>query len=179
MTVQIRPIAAADTKRVAAFFARMPEGDRTFAKEDVLDAATVEGWTTGTTRGARYVAVEIDGSVGGYVAVLPGVGWSSHVGELRLVVDPQRRGQGLGRQLARQALLVALDLGLSKVFVEVIADQEATIEMFSKIGFEVEGLLRDHVRDRAGHVHDLIVLAHAVDDRWSALATLGIDEAVR
>ena len=36
------------------------------------------------------------------------VGWSDHVGEVRLVVAPGRRGSGLGRQLARHALVSAV-----------------------------------------------------------------------
>ena len=35
--------------------------------------------------------------------------------------------------------------------------------MFTQLGFEPEGLLKDHVRSRAGEVHDLLVLAHFVE----------------
>ena len=47
------------------------------------------------------------------------------------------------------------------------------------LGFGGEALLRDYVRDRSGELRDLILLAHSVDDRSSAMATLGIDEAVK
>ena len=49
--------------------------------------------------------------------------------------------------------------------------------MFTKLGFEAEGLFKDHVRDQAGELHDLLVLAHFVDDLWSTMATAGIDDA--
>ena len=58
---------------------------------------------------ARVIAVE-DGEVVGSVAVVPLHGWSSHVGEVRLVVDPEHRGRGIGRALARQAVLEAMEL---------------------------------------------------------------------
>jgi ribosomal protein S18 acetylase RimI-like enzyme len=175
--MDIRPLEAGLTSQLQEFFAAIPEGDRTFFKEDVMDAETVAAWTT-DARSRRLVAVDDEGKIVGYVAVMPGVGWSSHVGELRLVVSPQCRRQGVGRELARHALIQALELGLSKVFVEVVADQVGSVEMFLHLGFEGEALLKDHVRDRDGEVRDLLLLAHQVESTWGAMATAGIDEAV-
>ena len=110
--------------------------------------------------------------------MIPGIGWSSHVGELRLVVDPEARRSGLGRALARQVLLAALQLKLEKVYVEVVADQAAAIGMFSALGFEGEALLKDHVRDRSGDLRDLVMLAHAVEDNQALFTATGIDEAL-
>ena len=167
----------ADRKAIDDFFRRIPEGERAFFKEDVLDPDVQEGIFRGGN-GRRRVAVDDDHAVVGYVAVIPGLGWSSHVGELRLVVDPERRGKGLGRALARAGLVDALELKLSKVFVEVVADQAPAIGMFQGLGFQAEALLKNHARDRTGDLRDLVMLAHAVDDNWSSLATLGVDEAV-
>jgi len=114
----------------------------------------------------------------GYVAVIPLHGWSSHVGEVRIVVDPARRGRGVGRALARHAVVEATGLGLAKLVVEVIADQEPLIAMFRALGFEPEALRVDHVRDRDGALRDLLVLAHAVDREWAAMTATGIVEAL-
>jgi len=175
--VTIRAIGAADAAALAAFFAEVPEGDRTFFKEDVLHGPTVASWTQ-DERNRRSVAVEPDGRIIGYVAVFPGVGWSSHVGELRVVVDPGARGRVLGRGLARRGLLDALDLGLTKLMVEVVADQTASIGLFQSLGFEAEALLRDHVRNRDGELRDLILLAHSAEGEWSTMATLGVEDAL-
>jgi L-amino acid N-acyltransferase YncA len=172
----IRPPTEADLDALMAFFARVPEGERSFFKEPVLDRETVGRWL-GEDRGRRGVALD-GGQVVGYVAVVRLTGWSDHVGEVRLVVDPEQRGRGLGRALARWALGQALDCGLSKLYVEVVAEQEGAVAMFSALGFTAEGLLRDHVRDQAGELRDLVLLAHPVDDHWSALASAGIDDAL-
>jgi L-amino acid N-acyltransferase YncA len=172
----IRPPTAEDLDALVEFFARVPEGERTFFKEQVLDRETVQRWL-GDDRGRRGVAVD-DGQVVGYVAVVRLNGWSDHVGEVRLVVDPGHRGRGLGRALARWALAQALDCGLSKLYVEVVAEQEGAVAMFGALGFTAEGLLRDHVRDQAGNLRDLVLLAHPVDDHWSAMASAGIDDAL-
>lgn len=175
-TFDVRPIQAGDVEAIRAFFARIGDGDKTFFKEDVDDAETVTQWTT-DHRGHRLLAFDgID--VVGYLAVIPGVGWSDHVGELRLVVDPTRRRSGLGRRLARLGLVEALQMDLQKVIVEVVTDQVATIQLFDSLGFEGEALLRDHVRNRDGEFRDLIVLAHAAQETWELMSAAGIDDAV-
>ncbi|MGY1720815.1 MULTISPECIES: N-acetyltransferase family protein [unclassified Blastococcus] len=155
------------------FFGDLPEGDLTFIKEEVTDPETVRSWATGDSAGGRWVAVEGD-EVTGYVAVRPLPGWSDHVGEVRLVVAPSRRGSGLGRELARQALVGAVSSGLSKLVVEVVAEQGAALALFSDLGFSGEALLRDHIRDRSGELRDLMVLAHHVSDTWAGMDTVGI-----
>ena len=174
--LDVRPLAGEDHDALRAFFLRVPEGDRTFFREDVLAEGVIERWTGGAP-GERFVAVR-DGEVVGYLALIPGVGWSSHVGELRVVVDPTRRRTGVGRALARHGLLRGLEHGLTKLVVEVVADQEPTLAMFSALGFEAEALLRDHVRDGTGQLRDLIVMAHFVEATWDTMRTIGLDDAI-
>jgi ribosomal protein S18 acetylase RimI-like enzyme len=173
--MDLRPITPHDEAALLRFFARIPEADRTFLKEDVDDPAIAAAWARPGT--ARAIAVE-DGEVVGSVAVVPLHGWSSHVGEIRLVVDPERRGHGVGRALARHAVHDAVELGLAKLVVEVIADQTALIGMFRALGFEGEALLADHVRDRSGQIRDLLVLANDVESQFAAMTTAGIDDAL-
>jgi len=169
--MEIKPLEPADREALERFLARVPEGDRTFFKEDVEAPEVVDAWTRPGP--ARALAVE-DGDVVGYVAVVPLHGWSSHVGEVRVIVDPEHRGRGIGRALAHRAVMEAVELDLSKMVVEVVADQEPTIAMFRSLGFDPEALLTDHVRDQSGSLRDLMVLAHSVEQQWSSLVTAGI-----
>jgi L-amino acid N-acyltransferase YncA len=171
MNMNIRAVESSDREAVERFVARVPEGDRTFFKEDVDTPEVLAAWTHPGT--ARVVAVQ-DGAVVGYVALVPLHGWSSHVGEVRVIVDPALRGRGIGRALARRAVLEAVALGLRKMVVEVVADQEATIAMFRSLGFDPEALLIDHVRDQAGALRDLMLLACLVEDQWSSMLVAGI-----
>jgi len=168
----VRPYIDADVDALRVFFARVPEGDRTFFREDVL----ADGWRSDPNE-HRWIA--IDGAdVVGSLVIRCGVAWSSHVGEVRIVVDPDRRREGIGRALARLALVEGVGLGMQKLVVEVVAAQESTVAMFTSLGFEAEALLKSHVRDGAGQVHDLFVMAHFVDDTWSTLTTTGIADLV-
>jgi ribosomal protein S18 acetylase RimI-like enzyme len=161
---------------VTRFFAELPDGDLTFIKEDVTEPATVRAWVRAEAPGRRWVALDDAGRVLGYVAVRPLPGWSDHVGEIRLVVHPEHRRRSLGRTLARHALVHALDAGLVKVVVELVADQEHALAMFAALGFTGETLLRDHIRDRDGALRDVVVMAHHVDETWSAMTNVGLSE---
>lgn len=173
--MQIRQLEQRDREDVKRFVARVPEGDRTFFKENVDDPEVLEAWVRPGSD--RAIAID-DERVLGYVAVVPLQGWSSHVGEVRVIVDPDARGRGIGRALARHAVLEALNLGLTKMVVEVVADQEATIAMFRSLGFDPEALLADHVRDQAGDLRDLMILAHSVEQSWASMNASGIADSV-
>ena len=171
--METRPFSTEDVAGLEAFLARIPKGESTFFKEDIDAPGTVQRWVDNTIGAHRTLAWD-GGTVIGYAAVIPGLGWSSHVGEVRLVVDPERRRSGVGHALARRALVDALEAGLLKVVVEVMADQEPAIGLFTGIGFRPEAVLTNYVRDREGELHDLMVLVHDVEDVQSAMATIGI-----
>ena len=174
--MDVRPLSPELAEPLEAFFARVPESDHHSIAEDVLTPGVVQSWLT-KTRARRACAVDGE-QVVGYVAVLPLVGWSAHVGSLRVVVDPEARGKGVGRELARAGLLASLEMGLTKTVVEVVVDAVPAIGMFEALGFEPEALLRDHVRDKSGELHDLVVLAHEVEETWSGMSAAGIDDAL-
>jgi ribosomal protein S18 acetylase RimI-like enzyme len=94
----------------------------------------------------------------------------------RLGFDPARRRAGVGRALASHALIEAVRAGRRKLVVELAADQENALAMFSSLGFTNEALLRDHIRDRNRELHDLIMLAHFVDGMWAGMGAIGLSD---
>jgi L-amino acid N-acyltransferase YncA len=169
---ELRPLTSADAEATARFLKVLPEGDLTFLKEPA-DDDTVNRWLA-DERTHRWVAVGPDGELQAMLSIFPGALWSSHVGELRLVVGESFRRRGLGRRLSRYGLSEALRLGLRKVMVEVVADKEGDMAMFEAIGFQAEALLRDQICDRDGNLHDLVLLSHDVDTGASAMEVLGM-----
>lgn len=176
--MEVAELSADHLPALRAFLDELPDEDVTFIKEDVRDPTVAQGWIDGAGTARRWVGL-IDGRLQGLVMIVPLTGWSSHVGSLRLVVAPSARGRGLGRALARHALQEAVDMELAKVVVEVVAEQESAVRLFDELGFRGEALLSAHIRDRAGSLRDLLVLAHDVDEHWSAMASLGIDVDLR
>jgi L-amino acid N-acyltransferase YncA len=173
--MELRVIEPADLEALQAFFGRVPEGDRTVFNEDVLDPDVVRSFITPRAGDERAILTDGDGVVIGWLALFGGIGWSSHVARLVVVVDPDHRGAGIGRRLAREGLVRGLTSGHSKLVVEIVAEQGPAIAMFQAIGFQVEALMRDHVRDRAGNVRDLVVLAHHAEMEWSDMQALGLE----
>jgi GNAT superfamily N-acetyltransferase len=172
--VIVRPLDPDDAAECARFVAEIPEGERRFLKEPVEDpVVTFARWRADGH--ARYLVAARGGHIAGIAASIPGTGWSSHVAEVRLIVSPGHRREGVGRQLAGSALAEAIRLGCTHVYVEVVAEQEALVAMFNDLGFEPEALVRDFVRDGAGEHHDLMLLTHRVEDHLAEMNSLGLD----
>lgn len=170
--LSIRPVTAEDTTAIAAFLDGVGGADLTFLPIAPTDAATAF-----ESSGTHLVAVrEATGDVVGFCGIVPGDGWSQHVGRLGVVLDPHVRGAGLGARLVTSALQGALDTGLEKVFVEVRSDQQAVLGLFTTLGFQSEALLTEHLRDPDGQTYDLLVLAHRVADVRALIAATGLTE---
>jgi len=178
MTIDVREMRPEDVEPLCRFFDGVPAEDRNFLKEDITDAkAIAERWIA-DERSVRRLALTDDGEVAGFATLSPGIERTSHVADLRLVVAAGARGQGLGRGLARQMLLEAVQAGFKKVTVDIAADSEGAIRMFQELGFQPEALLRDHLCDPDGVLHDIVVLSHAVDEQWAGMLSAGMEEAV-
>jgi len=173
MTIQ--DLTSEHVGQLGDFFARLPESDLTFIKVDVSPAA-LSAWPDAP--GRRWVDVDENGRVNGLVVLLTLSSWSDHVAELRLVVDPEARGRGIGRGLAQHAVAHAVRSGLLKVVVEVPAVKERVTEMFLDLGFTGEALLRDHFRDRSGQLQDLIMLAYLAEHTFESMSAVGMADVL-
>jgi ribosomal protein S18 acetylase RimI-like enzyme len=174
----MRPPSTDDQAALGAFVSRIPEADRRFLPEDISDAgALLERWI-GNPCARRLLMLDGDEIVG-MAAAIRGTGWSSHVAQIEVLVAVSHRRRGLGRMLARRALVLALELGCTHVCVEVVAEQTALVRMFEELGFDPEALLRDFVRDAGGDCHDLMLLTHRVEDHEDTLTLAGLELGLR
>ena len=78
---------------------------------------------------------------------------------MAILVAPSMRGKGLGRRLTEEAFAIGLSQGLEKMVARMTLDQKSAVAVFEGLGFRPEALLRDHVKDRSGRKHDLLVLS--------------------
>ena len=68
-----------------------------------------------------------------------------HVGVIAICVHGDWQGKGVGAALMRAILDLADNwLNLTRLELEVYADNEAAIHLYERFGFEVEGTLRQH-----------------------------------
>lgn len=177
--ITLRYMTAADAEGILAFARALPEHDLLFLRRDITDPAAVAVWVGDIETGASItVLAEANGQVVGYGTIHRNkVGWSQHVAELRVLVAESMRGKGLGRVLTQEAFAIALGKGIEKMIAQMTIDQKGAIATFEGIGFRPEALLRDHVKDRAGKKHDLLVLSHEVAKFEAALNAYGVTRA--
>ncbi len=164
-----------DADEFVRFVAQVPEGERRFLKENLDDPEAAFAGFISETHARRLVAADEAGRIIGLAGAFPGEGWSSHVAEIRVVVSAASRGRGVGRDLARAALVEALNLACTHAYVEVVAEQAALVDMFQDLGFDPEALLPDFVRDSSGEFHDLMLLTHRTDVQWGRNRLLDLE----
>ena len=179
--VTLRLMDAGDGDAVLAFALGLPEHDLLFLRRDITQPEQVDVWLERIAAGdtTSLLLTADDGAIAGYATVdrndLP---WSRHVAELRVLVGPELRGRGIGRLLTEEAFRIALGMGVDKVIGQMTVDQRQAIAVFRSLGFQPEALLRDHVKDRAGEKHDLVILSHDVAAQQRAMAATGVLDAV-
>ncbi|HEX6602203.1 MAG TPA: GNAT family N-acetyltransferase, partial [Solirubrobacterales bacterium] len=73
-------------------------------------------------------------------------------------VAPAHRGRGGGRMLI-EAAVAARPEDVHKIELEVFPENEAAIALYRKLGFEEEGLRRNHYRRRDGRLRSALIMA--------------------
>lgn len=164
MSYRIRRFSLADRDKMLAFADTLPEHDLLFLGRDLRHPRVVDAWQAAIEEGwIDSLVAEDDGTVLGSAALVRDpLGWSAHVGEIRLLVSPTRRNVGLGRDLLEAIFAVAVERGVERLTAQMTPDQIGSVMLFESLGFRAEGLLKDHVRDRTGKTHDVALFAHDI-----------------
>ncbi|HZP57257.1 MAG TPA: GNAT family N-acetyltransferase [Dehalococcoidia bacterium] len=177
--ITLRLLARTDREPFLRFTQSLPEHDLLFLRIDISDPDVIDAWLDNIDL-ERIVTIvaERDGRIWGYGSLhMSNAHWSRHVGEIRVLIDGALRGKGLGRALAEAIFAQALEHGIEKIIAQMTIDQEGAIATFEQLGFKAEALLRDHVKDRTGRTHDLLLYSHDVRSFQSQLDAYGVTEA--
>ena len=175
----LRRLGRADIEAFLGFTQSLGDHDLLFLRTDITDAGVVADWLDNIEAGQIVTIVaENGGRIFGYGSLhLSNAPWSKHVGELRVLINSEARGKGLGRALTEAIFAQALDRGIEKMVAQMTIDQKGAISTFEQLGFKAEALLRDHVKDRTGEKHDLLVYSHDVGEFQSQMDAFGMSEA--
>ncbi|WP_298111865.1 GNAT family N-acetyltransferase [Bradyrhizobium sp.] len=179
--IEFRLMSREDEALVLNFAQKLPTHDLLFLPRNISQPKVLSAWIHEIERGeiTSLLAVKNGRVVGCSGLVRDGHSWSPHVGEIRMVVSVDVRGQGVGRALCQETFALALGAGLEKLSVQMTVDQQAAIALFESLGFKAEALLRDHVRDLDGKTHDIVVLGHNIARVQAQLEAFGLPEAVQ
>jgi len=176
-SIQLDKLQDPSAPDILAFADELPVHDLLFLSRDIREPKVLSAWRDSIAAGDIVsIAARQKGNVLGTTAVVTDrLSWSPHVGELRVLVSPRARQTGLGRELIQESFLIGLDLGLEKLTVRMTLDQEGAMAVFEELGFRREAMFRDHVKDRDGNKHDLLIMSHDVEGFLSQMQAYGLD----
>ena len=178
-TIELRAMEPRDEAAVLVFGKAAPAHDLLFLARDITQPKVVEAWVRSIEAGTiTTVLAWRGGEIVGCAAVIRDpLSWSGHVAEIRVVLLGNMRGKGLGQRLTEEAFALALSGGAEKITARMTLDQTGAVAVFEGLGFSLEAMLRDQVKDSAGRKHDLLILSHDVARMGAQHEAYGLGEA--
>ncbi|MGV0035627.1 MAG: GNAT family N-acetyltransferase [Candidatus Azotimanducaceae bacterium WSBS_2022_MAG_OTU7] len=178
--IELVRLDSLETDAVKSFTDQLEDEDLLFLARDIREPKVVEAWSRKLETGdiITIAAMRQDEIVGITAVIQDKLSWSPHVGELRILVRPDARALGLGRNLIQESFLMGLDMELEKLTVRMLLSQERAITVLEEMGFKIEAMFRDHVKDRSGKKFDLLIMTHDVAGVHSRMQAYGLDEAL-
>ena len=165
--VTIRSLESSDKDELLSFFLRVPEEDRFYLNSDVAAPEVIAEFTDriDLSQTIPLVAEAGDRILADATLHRSRRAARRHVGEIRVVVDPEYRSRGLGVRLINELVQVGRDLELhSLVFELVSGHQQSAIQAAKGAGFDEVAVLRGRVLDIHGIAQDLVILELALDE---------------
>ena len=103
------------------------------------------------------------------------IDWISRNARLGIFIgEKEERSKGYGTSAIHQLLSYAFnDLGLKRICLTVLADNQTAVNVYNRCGFSIEGTLRNHVF-KQGIWKDLIVMGICTEDQVRDEAESGI-----
>src|ERR1700709_6802 len=140
--IEFRLMSRSDETAVLAFAQKLPTHDLRFLPRNISQPKVLSAWVNEIERGQITSLLAVKGSavVGCGTIVRDPHSWSPHVGEIRNVIWPEVRGQGVGRALSQETFALALGSGLEKLLVQMTVDQTGAIAIFGGLGFKAAGV---------------------------------------
>ncbi|MDE2988371.1 MAG: GNAT family N-acetyltransferase [Chloroflexi bacterium] len=160
--IDMRLMSPADKARFLAFARSLSTDDLLYLPWDITDEGVVDRWLENIAqhRTTTVLAVDSGDIVGEASLVHNEAGWTNHIGEIRVTVNSQIRGQGLGRFLAEEIFAIADSIGLERISARMTHDQLSAQAVFESLGFQPVATLPGWVMDRSGRLRDLVMMAY-------------------
>jgi RimJ/RimL family protein N-acetyltransferase len=153
--MQVRDATFEDCDAIGAGMKVVVDEGVWLATEEASAEQLSERHRTAILSGEPVFVLEDKGAIVGCLGVESGIPGVQYLG---MWVLPSHRGRGGGRMLIEAALADRAD-DVHKIELEVFPENEAAIALYRKMGFEEEGLRRDHYRRRDGSLRSALIMA--------------------
>src|SRR5262245_2122581 len=155
----IRPANKTDSDAIwSIFHAVVAAGDTYVFDPQMSREDALAHWFRFDTH--TYVAEADDGQVLGTYILRPNQpGLGSHVANAAYMVSPSARGAGVGRRMGEHSIAEARRLGFRAMqFNFVVATNQAAVQLWQRLGFQIVGTLPGVFRHAAHGFVDAYVM---------------------
>jgi UDP-4-amino-4,6-dideoxy-N-acetyl-beta-L-altrosamine N-acetyltransferase len=176
--VVLRPLAQVDSARLLAW-RNQPEIARWMYSDHLISPEEHARWFAGAMADPRrcYWVIEANGTPVGLANLYDLAPEHSRTAWAYYLADPSTRGQGIGAFVEYWVIEhVFAELGLNKLWCEVLIGNEAVWRLHEGFGFQREALFRQHVR-KDGQAADVVGLGLVRSD-WAVARTASRERLV-
>ena len=169
--VEIKLMRPEDLDGLFSFFEMLPEDIRLYLRSDVRDKDVVARRMKSCDRLTFFRTVVLNES---RIIAEAGIyrernSWKQHLGEIRVIIDPEYQQIGLGAVLMRELYEIAHIVGVQILFANTVEEQYGSIKILQKLGFRIETVKKGHVLDLRGNKHDQMVMTCNLHELWKRL----------
>jgi len=171
-TVLLREMTMDDVERSHRFFLDLPPEDRRYLRVDVTKRDVVERRVRRAVEDPgihRIVALVEDKIVADGSLEFSGESWRRHTGEIRVIVAREYQRRRLGALLIKELHHTAKQHGVERVVAKMAAPQTGARKVFEKLGFRVDSVLPDYIKDADGKLQSLVVMTCTLDEMSNEL----------
>ena len=163
--ITLKPMGVEAREAIKEFAGKLPEEDLLFLTIDLTQDEAIDGWLKNIENGSSAsLLAYADEKLVGYASVhRESAPWTRKMGEIRVNIAPEMRGQGLGRLLISHIFDICRSLDLTKILARMTAEQKGAQSAFTRLGFVAEAMLADFIVDHKGLSHDLVMMTFDVD----------------
>ncbi len=159
--IRLREMTVADWPAVEAIYAQgVEDGEATFE----VTTPSWDAFDAGKVPGLRFVAVDEQGSVVGWVAASTVSARPVYRGvvEHSVYIDRAARGNGIGRLLLEAFIAAAEDSGIWTIQSSIFPENAASLRLHAAAGFRIVGrrerIARSGAGPHAGEWRDTILI---------------------
>jgi RimJ/RimL family protein N-acetyltransferase len=154
--MQVRDARFEDCEAIGAGMKVVVDEGRWLATESATAEELANRFRQAILEGDPLLVLEEGGAIVGALGMHSA--GAAGVLSLGMWVLPEHRGRGGGRMLV-EAALAARPEHVHKIELDVWPDNEPAVALYRNMGFQEEGLRRDHYRRRDGTLRSSLIMA--------------------
>lgn len=167
--VTLRPLKQGDENALFEMFKRFSKDELWFLNHDVSDPRLFEDWVKSLdlNRVVSIVALLEGRIISNGALMMKQFGAKSHIGKVRIAVDPSSREKRLGTWMLLDLVNVAMAIGLKTVVIRLVQERDASLmNAVRKLDFTEEAVLENYVMDRGGNPCNLVIMTKRLPTEW-------------